>query len=832
MKHVVNNILKQRGYDINFESYDLEDELAEVFNPIFYKQLTSHIAIMSAGFKPLNRYMDYAVEAIEYLSAVANNEIEVSNMVQLLKKLDVSDPLSYLVGEGLEKVIYDLEDMYNQTLQMIENEAPYLYVKDRYPFTNQMKKFCHIYIAQSLKPVAHAMSEHQLQLKKTCDAYSFYLSEKKNYQSSRIIAKVAGSLLGGVLGSLSITAIFAGMNSVNERRFNHELSITHHTWYAIQSKDLHQSAIGNYCPRVYHLYLSLIGGLLNKVSRDLNAVGLKMKNYYPNRFKIELDLQDDVKEEYIEYLERLLTSENNVDEVLNCIRTFTLKSYLKYILDSDGYLYIERLYAHYLYLQAKSILKNDEIQTLPDDIQPIYWYKELQDERGFSFLEDEKYKKIFNVLIEAFENDPNKMTALYASIVNLNKLYTRTDQPTEKKVFIEGPLTYMYFAAILIVKEEIPSEWAETYLDSGVISLIKELKEGEGLKSSLYKKAELWMSAELSKKKENLFIRIKNTFVPRNILNEAIQSKNYPAVLNLIENGNKIDSIEITDELASLQYRSMLKILSTSFKNIDLIINQDIVIDIIEKDDFQAMSLLLEIGLNPFLPINDSYLLAEVIVTGSIDMVYEVCYHCQLNIERYKNILSNWDIQSPSPYYALHIMGLGFVVEDFPELVRYIPADVKKTELTTVLSWKNEGVVCEMLMNGYDPQFIGENDIENPFLWALLSGSSYSVLNAINNQYPEILRAKLNDKTVLRHIYELGHVDMANHFHEVFQIHDIGTVYVEEIEKAVYELNKNFLILLKNEISNLEDILQELRLEANANGEWPIVQLIDNVLSA
>ncbi|MGG0240758.1 hypothetical protein [Bacillus rhizoplanae] len=74
--------------------------------------------------------------------------------------------------------------------------------------------------------------------------------------------------------------------------------------------------------------------------------------------------------------------------------------------------------------------------------------------------------------------------------------------------------------------------------------------------------------------------------------------------------------------------------------------------------------------------------------------------------------------------------------------------------------------------------------------------------------------------------------DLANHFYEVFNIHDIGEISYEDIENAVKQLNEPYLILLKYSINGVEDALKELLESANYQEDWVSVKMINRVLKA
>lgn len=824
------DLFTNEGYDIYFENVDLENELLSNLHVVSAEKIISRYSIMSSGHGPLAKYLDYVVKTINYLNEIANNKINDAGISDVLKCLDVSDSLKYLLGDGLDEVIDEIEKEYNSTLEMLEQAAPFLKVNKRYPFTKQMKGFCRMYLAHSLKPIAKVMIEHQAQIKKTVDAFNKYAIGKKNALPFYLVSKIAGHFVGGMLGSLAITALFSSMNLQKERQIGYELGVAHQTWYRIQTGDFHQTLAGSYSPRLYNLYLSLIGGLLLKVNKDLNCLGLEIKGVYPQCSEIQLSLNMIGNKQIKDKIEKVLASEyQNEEEIFELIHVFSQKSYYIDLLDEKGNLFIERLYVRYLYLQACSLLHNGTFVELPSDLPPVLW-KGKRSLNIFTFLEDENYKAVYEMIIDAFDEYPVVMVGIYRSIVELNHLHDYADKSRKYKILPRSVLSDWYVIFTILNLKKVPEYYLENGQDLTIQSLIEDLEEPEETKRNLLDLYEHWISIGNQNEKKSLFSKLVKRLTQTNSLEEEIKELNYCKVEKLIISGERPNRIFISKDLVNLDYRSLLKLICLNFTAENIEVDSKAIEDIIDRNDCECMHLLLNVGLNPFLPLNESYILAEAINSGTSEMVYVICNYFNQNIDGYKSFLSKLNKDQISPYYRLYMGGLGHWANKFQKLVTLVPVEQREREFTLALSCTSDCNPCDMYSVGYDPKFMNYTNREESFIHALYSGPNYGLINAINKKNPELLRATIGDKTILRHIYELGYIDMADHFHEILDVHEIGKVYVDDFEEAVYSFNENYLILLKDYISNTEEILTKLSRQAMENSEWPIVEMIKRVL--
>ncbi|SMQ85061.1 hypothetical protein SAMN05444673_6365 [Bacillus sp. OV166] len=137
-----------------------------------------------------------------------------------------------------------------------------------------------------------------------------------------------------------------------------------------------------------------------------------------------------------------------------------------------------------------------------------------------------------------------------------------------------------------------------------------------------------------------------------------------------------------------------------------------------------------------------------------------------------------------------------------------------------------------MFLFGYDPKFVSiAATSDNSFFKSICTTAHYYLLNKMQEWDPTLLETKVEGITMIREIYELGNIDLAEHFHQVFNIYDIGQITYQDVERAaVEELNENLLILLNQNVNGVEQALKEIQEKARQHQQWVVVELIDKVL--
>ncbi|EPY7705633.1 MULTISPECIES: hypothetical protein [Bacillus] len=825
----LDQIINENGYDLYFKNLQLEDEIIESFSGLASYPVLSRLSISASSIEPVNHYLDSVVTTSEFLQKISDQEATDSTFLDVIKSLDVSESLKYMFGEGLKKEISSIEKEYNIVLTLMEEAFPSISFAKRYPFTDQMRKFCHVFLAHALKPLADNMIEHQKQLKKTFELFKTYMKDKKDLQSTYFLSKLAGSFLGGITGSLAVTALFSGMDSFGERRFSQVLSTAHQTWYRIQTTNITNTCTSNYKPRLHHLYLSLVGGLLLYIQRDLHMLGFEITEFSFTANKISVDLHNEGEEQFIQSINHLLDSGSSLEELVQTLHTFATFPQLVSLTDENHHLYIEKLVVHYLYLQAKLLKDTTKPYRLTEVLPAILWINERVNP-AFSFLEDSSYKDIYETIEDAFFDYPDEIHDIYLALVENNRLYTWGDKEKTSKVLYYDQLSTIYIVTCFGAKGNIPAYFIEDvqyFKDNILLPYLQELENSPffcGL-------AEKWLP---SASKEMFITKWITKLSGHSKLENAIATLDYITTEKLLKDGGKVRSLTISKELIQPEYRSFLALLSNHLETVELRIDQDILLEILKNNDFTTLIDLLKLGLDPFTPLEDTYLLARITSQCNFLMADTIYHHCLQSLANYQASVNKLTEDQQSPYYFLFFSGKTYLTEKYKELINCVPVEKREKELSMAVASLAGMLLWNMLEAGYDPKFVSyAANGDNSFFKTICSTNHYYVLNMIHQWNPALLETQVQGNSMLREIYELGHTDLAWHFHEVYNIHDIGEVSYDDVENAaVVELNESYLILLNENINGVEDVLKEIQEKANEYEQWVIVELVEKVLNS
>ena len=743
--------------------------------------------------------------------------------------MDVAESIAYMFGEGLEKDVARIEEEYNDTLKLIGRHFPSIDFAKRYPFTEQMRKFSHHYLAHSLKPLAEVMASHQAQLQKAFELFKKNMKNKKELQSTYLIAKLAGSLLGGIPGSLGVSALFHGMNSNAEQQFIQELSLAHQTWYRIQTANLTETVTANYKPRLHHLCLSLIGGLWISIQKDLQVLGIEITDMDFTGSTITIELHEKGEEKFEWRMKQILKTSNDPNKVIDTIRTFSTFPQLASFTDTDNHLYIEKLYVHYLYLQAKELIETGKAVDLVQEIPSLNWVNERINS-PFSFLEDDSYNEIFNTIHTAFFDFPDEMHRIYFEIIESNGLYSWSNTDKSRKILDWDYLAAFYIVSCILSKQMVPAydiDEIQDFTESYLLPLLKEEPDSQ----IYFDIVDRWLPSDQSGNFITKWVgKLNNT----NKLQQAIAALDYRMAEKLLRAGSQIKSLTITEEMVALKHRHFLNLITSMGKPTELKVEEDALLMVLENNDDIGLELLLKLGVNPFTPLDGTYLLARVTSRGNWIMAETIYQYCLSSFDQYKSSIMSLPDDQLTPYYFLYLSGKTYWPSKYPELINCIPADRREKELTMATASLTSRLLWEMFLTGYNDKFVSyARTREDSFFKTLCSTAHYLVVDEIHAFKPSLLASEIQGKPMLREVYELGHMDLAWHFHEILDIHDIGEVNYEDIERAVVaELNENFLILLNQSINGVDEALANIRQEAKEYGQTVIMELIDRVLRA
>jgi hypothetical protein len=820
----INQIVDKNGYDLYFENLQLEEEIIKSFSDMASYPMLSRFSVSASSIEPVNHYLDSVVATSEFFRKISDQELKDTTFVDIIKSLDVSESLRYMFGEGLEKDVSRIEDDYNEILSLMEKSFPIINFAKRYPFTDQMRKFCHIFLSHALKPLASNMTEHQKQLKKTFELFNKHMKDKKDLQSTYFLSKLAGSLLGGIAGSIAVSALFSSMTSKGERLFSDELATSHQTWYRIQTTNLIDTCTSNYKPRFHHLFLTIVGGLILNINKDLQGLGFEITEFGFTGNKVRVDLHEEGENQFTEKIDQMLRTGTDPNEVLETIRTFAAFPQLNTLTDVENHLYIEKLTVHYLYLQAKSLIEHGEPHKVIDEVfSTVSWTGERINS-GFSFLEEKNYKGIYETLVKGFSTYPDVFHNIYLSIIEKSKLYTWGDKEKTKKLLFKDPLSFNYITTCFTVKGSIPPYYIEDMQNFKNDTLIPYL-------NSLHIPIELAEKWSPAVQKENFFTKWLDKINGNNKLEDAIKSLDYTTTERFLIEGLTVKSITLSKEMIHSDYRLFLELLSNYLEDVELNIGEELLLEIIKNEDEQALNILLELGLDPFTPLENTYLLARVISQGNFFMTDTIYLHCTETLPDYQASIKKLSDDQLSPFYFLFLTGKAYT-DQYSELYECVPVEKREKELMMSVSSLTSQLLWGMFKAGYDPKFVSyaaSND--NSYFKILCSSNHYYVFSQLLEWNPTILETKVQGKTMLREIYELGHTYLAWHFHGMSKSHDIGEVTYEDVENAAtVELNENYLILLNKTVDGVDEILKEIQEEAQQYGQWVIIDLIKKVL--
>ncbi|MCZ8537233.1 hypothetical protein M9R32_08585 [Paenisporosarcina quisquiliarum] len=824
-EQTLEQIILETGYDIYFKNLELEEEILQHFPSSAANPLLSRLCVTGSSSEPIAHYLDKLVETTDFLQQVANQESSNSTFLDIIKSMDVSESLSYMFGEGLEKDIARIEEEYNDTLQLLEKALPAIPFGKRYPFTDQMRKFCRLYLAHALKPLAKTMGRHQEQLGKTFELFKRNMKNKNELQSAYLISRLAGSLLGGIAGSLAIRAIFVGLNSNGEREFSQELSFAHQTWYQIQTANLTDTVTANYKPRLHHLCLSMIGGLWLAVQKDLRALTLEITDFDFTGTRLSIELHKEGKERFAKRIEEVLRS-SDLAQIASTIRTFASFPQLASLADTNNHLYIEKLYVHYLYAKADTLLAGGKPVPIEGGLPSLNW-KMKRVNPSFSFLEEDSYNEIFETIKDAFYKYPDEMHWLYKDMIEVNQLFTWGDAKKTRKVLNQDYLSALYITSCIISKRSVPEYDIETllsYKETYLLPIIQVDKYSQAHEEIIHQ----WIPLV---QKESRLARFFGKRTEAGRLQQAIKSLDYRTVEKMLQAGSIIESLTITKDMVSPGYRHFLKLLAESGRPAEIKVSGDLLLQVIEQNDNSALQYLLELGVNPFTPLDDTYLLARITTEGNFAMTYNIYEHCMKTLEHYQASVRSLPDDQLTPYYFLYISGKTCLPEKYPELIQSIPVERRERELAMAVSSLTSRLLWEMFRAGYDDRFISLAETnEDSFFKILCSTAHYQFLNEMHDFKPALLETRVQGIPMLREVYELGHPDLAWHFHEVFEIHEIGQVTYDDVEKAaVADLNENYLILLNQTVNGIDEVFTKIMQDAQHHGHRVIIELIDRV---
>lgn len=817
-------ILNDTGYEIYFKNLKFEEEIIREFPPLAGNTIVSRLGLAGSSTGPVELYLNTVVETVEFLNRVSNQESKNSTFLDVIKSMDVSKPLSYMFGEGLEIEIKNLEAEYNSVLELIQNAFPGIDFSKRYPFSEHMRKFSRLYLSQSLRPIAEVMTTHQKQLKKALVLYKKNMKNRKELQSAYFISKLAGSFLGGISGSLAVSALFNGMNSFGEQQFSRELSHAYQTWNLVQSANLTETIVSNFKPRLHHLYLSLVGGLLLNIQKDLKIIGFEIYEFNFVADSICIELHDQGEKAFTKKMEYLIRTCKDVSEIINAIKTFEFFPQLISSSDTSNNLYIEKLYVQYMYLQAESLLKTGKAASSNVKLMGVTWLTERIDE-PFSFLDSNEYYDTKKKIEDAFNDFPNEMQQLFKDMIEVNKLYSYCNQNKSKKILDRDFFSELYIKSC-IYSLQIPDYDIEEMRDFAENSLsLMSISDTAAINGVIEK----WISKEHKKNPLRKWI---NKFQEASKLEEAILSLDYRSIEKLASSGIKVRSLLITREMVSQDRRHLLKLIATLGKPTKINVEEEALLFVIKNQDDITLEILLELGIDPFTALNDTYLLANITTGGNFCMIETIYQHCLSSMDNYILSIQNLPIDKLTPYYYLYITGNTYWPEQYPELINSISVERRERELTLATSSLSSLLLSDMFKAGYDSQFISfASANEESFLKTLCSTAHYVVFNEIYNLDSSLLVSRVGEVTMLREVYELGNMDMAWHLREALGVYDIGEVNYEDVEEAaLVELNENFLTLLKQTVEGVPEALGNIRREAHKNGQIIVMELIDRVL--
>lgn len=834
------NILNKPGYEVYFENLELETELNENFNLLFVRPFLNRLSMSSTSKEPFNHYLDSILEKTDKLSQLSNQDFTNSNMVELLKILNVSDSLKYMFSEGLQKQVLEIEEVYDEFLKLIQIKFPEIDFQKRYPFTEDMKKFCNTYLAKPLAPFAEVMIMHQKYLTKTFDLYKDHLINKKDMQSSYLISKLAGVFLGGIVGSVAVTALFEGFQTQGTRKFSEALAMSHQTWYQIQTANLIDTIVSNYQPRVHHLYLTLVGGLLLNIKKDLKVLGFELLEYNVPGNSLEITLHDEGEEVFKVYIENTLNKILEIKDIVNVINTLSKYPCLQSLTDKSGNLYLEKLIVKYLLIVSIEIKKSPDtchfVELLPAinlrDIKDDGDFSFLQNDEdktigGFPFLKTNEYKETYNLLESAFLDFPEYMHSIFEAIVDKYNIYTWGDKNQITKVLDSNPLSEIFMLSNIITKKKT-SYYIENVNDFNKAVLTPFVEKRQDSNSGLYLKDK----SLFNNTKESFLNKFKIRITARRKLEAAILNLDYFSTKELLMSGIQLKEFNVPIEILQLEHRGYFEMLARYLNKMKVTADESILLEIIENQDNEALRILLSLGLDPFTPVEDSYLLGKVTIFGDSLLNLFIYEHCNNNFIEYDKSLKKLSTSYLTPYYFIFASGKTYINDVYPKLLSIISLDKVDKELTLASSSLPSKLLWEMYeVIDSDELFNYTKNIEGNFYNILCATNHYAFFNELHEKHPNLLKDKINNKYILREISELGNIDLAEHFIEKFEIYKIGDISYEDLETIVFtELNENYLRILLYLVDGIEEAFQEIKIQADNENQMIASKLLERVL--
>ncbi|WP_426273732.1 hypothetical protein [Exiguobacterium sp. R-17] len=824
-------ILNKTNAEIIEENITLMEEFDEEFGESG-KRLLHAISVESFSYKPTDIYLEKITDTTErYFMGDIYEEGDDISFRSFFEAFDVSESVRG-VFEGIEKEIDELFKTYDKLLEELDGKIPGLYIKRRYSLSNDVKKYFRLFLKKSFLNLVEDFSFHQNVLRRAIIEYNNHAKQIKDLKSARMVMRLTATFLGGIPASLAVSGAYEYMISKETALFEKELLNLYHSWYILQNSDLFTMHSENYRPRVHHLYLSTITGLLLSVQKELRQIGYQITEV-KNDFGVSLGLTEKKSMEFFKKLTSFLTVPGNHDlsHDINLFRNFiSVMNHVPVFDDLDEMQAIEikqKVLLKYLELQTCFLKEYGEMSDVLNDLNKSFYQNGCWD--AFSFHLDHKEMLHVNTIIsELMNEEKSKWNDMYSEFIKVNALH-------------KG---YLLDTKIMVLQKNVLNDrFIEIHYWCGKNEFM--IEDWSSIESSADKIKMNHLKKEFDKKYNSPKMRILEKLnLVRSPINPII-SENTLFEVNSILSSRKTDMgmLKIDESIFVHPGDKIFYSLYNHFKASNfwggpyLDIDNKVLKKIVYAGDTKLLFSLLDFGVGIFHEIDDSkYLFYYVLMYGSPQMITSFLDWCLQNIKTYDRQLSSLLLKDGfvSPYYYIFATGNGNLATTYSRLLSSIPIAFKRKEYDMACTSSDElNLVAMTLSPTFDPLVLKineENDI-NPIV-SLGINNRYKTMRIIEKKFKGTFEQQFQGRPLLYHFYEIGCIGTIDFYFNALGISEFGGVSQDDIQDAIWKTqNRDFLREMNDTVTGVEEIIENELSVAREQKFYVIEKMLKDILN-
>lgn len=820
------------GFRISGLNTKLSEEFLDTFNGKQVEGFLSFISSNSRSYNSVDTYLKKVVSTTEdYFSEIVESEGRNFSFKDFFVAFELSSSAKGIV-DGVNQDVSDLIKIYNNVLDGISEKFPEFRFKDRYQLPIGFENYSKLFLCRIYSEFFDDISYHQTVLRRTISKYKDHKKDINELKSKRTATKLAATFLGGIPASIAVQSAYEYFIDKKVIEFEKEIHHLYHSWYILQNSNLNQMVGEDYHPRLQHLYLSTLTGMLCAIQDELNQVGYQILEVR-REGHVSIGLSDGAQENYVKQLNDFLfipVNENNYEVYSNKLVYFmsTLNKLYDfgYSFENTYDNFVGKLMVRYIELQSLSLQHtNSTSKTLNKLIESLNL-----DEHNYSFIYDIDINDLGNLIeiVQSLTEENQKEWALmFADFVKNNNL--------NKGKLLDSN--------VLVLSDNIlNNEFLKMYYLSGGTEFISEK----------------WTNIEFypdKNKIETLKLKFETQYVAykRTILNKIFKK---PDPLQIALNTNDLLGVETRlskedSQLTVLEIDDSLFIhpndliffsiynqyaLNDEKKKLNIKIKNSTLEKIVESEDWSLIYMLLEVGFDPLYVMDEStYFLNYVLMNGSSEMVSVTLNYISKNFKQYEEGLTKIlrNEKHFSPYFFVFASGYGYMAEVFPEIFTVVPLPNRKLEYNLACVVFDEINLNAMTLSStFDLEIlmISENSDINPIL-SLGINHCYHTMSILADEYPGVFEQSFNGRPILYYFYEAGYAGMTDFYYDVLEVKEFGGISVDDIMTAIWRTqNRAYLKEMNKMIVDVEGTIKDEIQYARNNGFYVIEKMLKDVL--